>query len=60
MRDPKTRDQLRYEIAYFASVLHRTTSRDRRRRAHRALAQRQQLLLAGVHEFPNRRPRSRT
>ena len=44
MRDRKTTDQLRSEILYFTAVLHRTTSRDRRQRAHRALVRRERLL----------------
>jgi len=38
MRDLKTPAQLHREILYFTAVLHRTPSRDRRQRAHRALA----------------------
>jgi hypothetical protein len=56
MRDPKTADQLQREIAYFAGLIRRTTSRDRQRRAHRALALRQRLL-AGVPDASRRRTR---
>ena len=56
MRDPKTADQLQREIAYFADIIRRTTCRDRRQRAHRALALRQRLL-AGVPDASPRRTR---
>lgn len=44
--DTKTPEQLRREIAYFRGIALRTASRDRLRRAHAAIKQREQQLQA--------------
>lgn len=44
MSDPKTPEQLRREIAYFAGLLTRTTSPDRITRAHVAIRKRERQL----------------
>jgi hypothetical protein len=44
MRDPKTPEQLKREIAFFASVIQRTTSPDRIERAHIAIRRREREL----------------
>ncbi len=44
MKDQKTPDQLRREIAYYAGLLQRTTSRDRIRRSHAAIRRRERQL----------------
>jgi hypothetical protein len=44
----KTPEQLKREIAYFAGVLLRTTSTDRRRRAHIAIQVREAALTLAI------------
>lgn len=51
MRDPKTPDQLRREIAYYAAILQRTTSADRIQRAHIAIRKRERLLEAALRRY---------
>lgn len=48
MRDPKTPEQLKREIAYFAGLIKRTTSSDRIRRAHVAIRLREQELTVAI------------
>lgn len=48
MSNPKTADQLKREIAYFEWLKARTRSRDRQRRAARAITKRQAQL--AVHD----------
>jgi len=57
MKDPKTPAQLQQEIRYFTNVERTTTSRDRQRRAHRAIVLRQtELALAERVRKPGKRP----
>ena len=57
MKDPKTPAQLESEIRYFTNVERTTTSRDRQRRAHRAIVLRQtELALAERVRKPGKRP----
>jgi hypothetical protein len=48
MTTQKTLDQLKREIAYYAGLIQRTTSRDRIRRAHIAIRVRERQLKAAL------------
>jgi hypothetical protein len=52
LANQKTPEQLEREIAYFASIIHRSTSQDRIQRAHRAIALRKKKLAEALRMQP--------
>lgn len=51
MTNRKTPEQIVREIAYYAAQLQRTTSRDRKDRAHRAIRARERQLVEARREL---------